>query len=96
MVPGEDRCPLAASERRLGHQTQTLALALELASRSDQAVFAPEVVVRPFVVSKALVEVPVNGWDVSDTLSLVCDGDRLRAPVLRDIVAALRETLGEA
>jgi hypothetical protein len=33
---------------------------------------------------------------VTDTLSLVCDGDRLRAQVLRDIVAAMKETLGES
>jgi DNA-binding transcriptional LysR family regulator len=96
VVPGEDRCPLPSGERLIGHQTQTLALALELAQQSDHLVFAPEAAARPFVASGGLVEVPVTGWNVSDTLSLVCDGDRVRAQVLRDIVAALKETLGEA
>lgn len=96
VVPGEDACPLGPRERRLGHQTQTLALALELAERSDQVVFAPEIAARPFVTSGRLVEIPVAGWDVRDSLSLLCDGERLTAPLLREIVAALRSLLKDA
>jgi DNA-binding transcriptional LysR family regulator len=93
VVPGEDQCPLGNGERRIGHQTQTVALALELAEISGHAVFAPEIAARPFVASGRLVELPVDGWDVRQALFLVCDSERVLAPVLRDMVAALRASL---
>ena len=93
IVPGEDGCPLGPAERRFGHETQTVALALEIASSSEQVVFAPEVAARPSVASGRLVEVAVQGWDVRDTLYLAYDGERLRAAVLRVIVGSLQEML---
>jgi DNA-binding transcriptional LysR family regulator len=96
VVPGEDGCPLGPRERRIGHQTQTVSLALEMAQECDQVVFAPEIAARPFVTDGKLVEIPVIGWNVRDALSLVCDEERLRAPLLREIVASLRSLLKPA
>jgi DNA-binding transcriptional LysR family regulator len=93
VVPGEDGCPIPASERQSGHQTQTVALALDLAQLGEQVVFAPEIAARPYVASGRLVELPVVGWDVRDSLFIVCDAERVMASDLRDIVAALRGQL---
>src|SRR5207237_809725 len=40
-VPVDDDCPLPVAERRLGHEAQTIGLALELAARTGQLVFGP-------------------------------------------------------
>jgi DNA-binding transcriptional LysR family regulator len=95
LVPGDDGCPLHYGERRVGHQTQTVALALEVAARTEQVVFAAALAARPFVESGALVEIAVEGWDVRAPLYLACDAERVRARVQKEIVAALREALVE-
>ena len=39
-VPGDDGCPIPYRERRIGHETQSLLLALQLAEQVDQVIFA--------------------------------------------------------
>jgi hypothetical protein len=92
VIPGDDGCPLDAHERLIGHRTQTLALALELAAECGELIFAPELAAREWVRRGALVEVEVAGWAVRDPLQLVCH-DRLSAAVQRKILAAVRATL---
>ncbi len=95
VVPGNDGCPLGLGERILGHQTQSLALALEIAARTDELIFAPRMAARPYLSSGSLVEVPVRGWKVVRPLWLVCHGERVTSHLRREIVNCLRESLAE-
>ena len=92
-VPGDDGCPLPYRERRIGHETQTLLLALELAQGVDQLIFAQVLAAWPFVERGALVEVRVQGWDARDPLFLACHAERVQARVQRGIVELLRGLL---
>jgi DNA-binding transcriptional LysR family regulator len=94
-VPMDDDCPLGRSERRLGHEAQTIAMALDLAAHTDQLVFGPKVAARSFLDRKLLVEVMVEGWDIREPLTLACHGDRVKASVQRAVLKALRERLAE-
>ena len=85
-VAGSDDCPLAAADRKLGHEVSTVALALELAARCEQLVFAPAIAARAYVKQKILAEVPVLGWDVREDLYLASNSDRVRADDQRAIV----------
>lgn len=76
-TPVQDGCPLGPSERKAGHEAQTIALALELAAETGQIIFGPALAAKPFVQLKRLVEVPVQGWDVSFDLILAVDADRV-------------------
>src|SRR5262249_34508063 len=68
VVVGDDGCPVPHDRRRIGHETQTLALALELASATGQLLFSPVLSALPYVQRGLLVELPVSGWDVTDSL----------------------------
>jgi DNA-binding transcriptional LysR family regulator len=95
VMSGDDGCPLATNERRIGHETQTLALALVLAQRTHQLVFSPVLAVSSLVAPGKLVEVAVEGWDVHEPLHLVSHGERVSASAQRRIVAALGAVLGD-
>lgn len=95
VMSGDDGCPLPVNERHIGHETQTLALALVLAQRTHQLVFSPVLAVSALVAPGALVELEVEGWDVHEPLQLVCHGERVSAAVQRRIVTALRAVLGD-
>ncbi len=92
-VPGDDDCPLAWSQRRLGHKVQTLKLGLELAARTDQLIFGPAIAARGHVRDHSLVELRVDEWDVRDELYLLANEARVRARSYRSILSALRELL---
>ena len=93
VMSGDDGCPLRRAERRIGHQTQTLALALALAQRTNQLVFGPVHAASEHVAVGALVEIIVDGWDVQEQLYLVCHGERVTSKVQQRIVSALRARL---
>jgi len=95
-LPADDDCPLPMSERRPGHETQTVPLALELARATDQVAFVPSVSARAFVDEGALVEVRVRGWDVTEEVTLVCNTVRVLARVKSAAVLAVRAVLDEA
>jgi len=88
----DDGCPIGA-ERRLGHEVQTVALALDLAARTGQLVFGPAIAARAHVASGALVEVRVAGWDVRQMAHVACNGERLLARTQAVIVEAVRGEL---
>ncbi len=92
-VPVDDGCPLPYSNRRLGHEAQTIGVALELAVRTDQVVFGPEIAAHQHLRQRSLVRVAVEGWDVSDPLYVLCNIDRVAAKVQRTVVDTIREVL---
>ncbi len=92
-VPLDDACPLRRDERVIGHETQTIGAALEYAAQTDNVVFGPVIAARRFIETGALVEVPVAGWNVSDALHVVCNGNTVLANVRKSILRVLRETL---
>jgi DNA-binding transcriptional LysR family regulator len=91
-VVADEGCPIAAT-RRLGHEAQTVALALELAAGTGQLVFAPNIVAKPYVMRGELVEIAVAGWDVREQLFVACNGDRVLAKARDAIVPGLRAQL---
>jgi DNA-binding transcriptional LysR family regulator len=93
IMSGDDGCPLRRADRKIGHETQTLALALVVAQRTDQLVFAPVSAVSELVPPGVLVEIEVEGWDVHEPLYLVCHGERVSANVQQRIVSTLRAAL---
>jgi DNA-binding transcriptional LysR family regulator len=92
-VQADDDCPLRIGERRAGHEVQTLFVALDLAVRTDQVVFGPVIGAHPYLAKGSLVEIVVEGWDVSEPFFVACNGDRVTAPVLRTVTLALRAEL---
>jgi DNA-binding transcriptional LysR family regulator len=92
-VAVDDDCPLALSERRLGHEAQTIGLALELAARTDQLVFGPVVAARRHLAEGSLVEIRVRGWNVTEPLHVACNGDRVLSRVRAAALKAVHEEL---
>ena len=92
-APVDDDCPLTPSERRAGHQVQTLAVALELASCIDQLVYGPVMAAWRFLQAGLLTEVQVKGWRSLETLYLACNRERLLARDHRAIVLAVQRRL---
>jgi DNA-binding transcriptional LysR family regulator len=92
-APLDDGCPLPREERRVGHETQTIGSALELAASTQQLVFGPVIAARRLIDAGALVEIPVQGWRVSEMLNVLCNGSRVLAPVRAAVVRTLRAAL---
>jgi DNA-binding transcriptional LysR family regulator len=89
----DDDCPIGPSDRKIGHQAQTIGLALELACITDQLVFGPFIAARRFVQIGALTEITVEGWSVNEPLYVICNGDRVLSRVEKCIVKALKASL---
>jgi DNA-binding transcriptional LysR family regulator len=92
-VPASDDCPLRPEERTIAHEVQTVGCALEFAVRADYVVFGPVAAARRHFERDTLREVPVTGWNVTETVFLACDGDRVLARVRAAATRAVRETL---
>ncbi|MBA3820463.1 MAG: LysR family transcriptional regulator [Deltaproteobacteria bacterium] len=92
-VPVDDGCPLAASQRTAGHEAQTMALALEIASVTQQLVFGPLMAVSPFLADGRMVEFEIEGWNERDPVYVACNVDRVRATQQRHIAEAVRASL---
>jgi DNA-binding transcriptional LysR family regulator len=92
-VPVDDDCPYSHTDRTLGHEAQTIGLALELAARTDQVVFGPVIAARRHLDAGTLVELKVEGWDVRDPLILASNGDRVLSKVEQAVVKALQAEL---
>jgi hypothetical protein len=94
-VPADDDCPLSHTRRRLGHQSQTLLVALDLARATDQLIFGPAIGAAAHLARGELVEVRVRGWDVRSRLTLAVDGQRVRAKTQKALVALIHSTVAE-
>jgi DNA-binding transcriptional LysR family regulator len=92
-VPVDDGCPLAASQRTAGHEAQTMALALEIASVTNQLVFGPLMAAYPFLADGRMVELDVQGWDERDPVHVACNIDRVRSTQQRQIADAVKSAL---
>ncbi len=92
-VPASDDCPLRPEERTIAHEVQTVGCALEFAARADFVVFGPVAAARRHFERDALREVPVVGWNVTETVFLACDGDRVLARVRAAAALAVRDIL---
>jgi hypothetical protein len=92
-VSVDDDCPLRHTERTVGHEAQTIGLALELAARTDQVVFGPVIAARRHLEARTLVELEVEGWDVKDPLTVASNGDRVRSRVEASIIKAIQAEL---
>jgi len=93
MVAVGDNCPLPTTERRAGHEVHTIGTAVELAAETSNVVFGPVVAARRLVELGALVEIPVDGWDVREPVLVLCNGDRVKSCIQRAIVDATRRRL---
>jgi len=92
-IPVDDDCPLPHSQRNVGHEAQTIGTALELAALTGQIVFGPKVAARRFVRGGVLVDVPVEGWNVTEPLYLVSNSDRVLSRIEKGILRSLRDAL---
>lgn len=92
-VPVDDGCPVAATQRIAGHEAQTMALALEIASATNQLVFGPLVAAYPYLADGRMVELEVQGWDQRDPVHVACNVDRVRVTQQRRITNAVRAAL---
>jgi DNA-binding transcriptional LysR family regulator len=92
-VPVDDGCPLAATQRIAGHEAQTMALALEIASVANQLVFGPMMAAYPFLADGRMIELTVQGWDERDPVHVACNVDRVRASQQRLVADAVRAAL---
>jgi DNA-binding transcriptional LysR family regulator len=94
-VPVSDDCPLAVTDRTLGHKAQTIALALQLAEQTEQLVFGPIIAAHRQLTAGTLVEVRVSGWDVREPVNLVSNGDRVLAHVRDALADGVRKALAK-
>jgi DNA-binding transcriptional LysR family regulator len=92
-VPVDDHCPLGLTERRRGHEAQSLDTALEFAAATDQLVFAPSLSARRHLEAGTLAPIDVEGWQVTVDLFLSCHADRVTERSRRHLVAAAREVV---
>ena len=83
-------------ERWIAHEVQTIGAALEFASRTDNLVFGPLVAAQRLLKGGAIVELPVEGWDVSEPLHVLCNSDRVLARVRSAVMQAAREAIERA
>jgi DNA-binding transcriptional LysR family regulator len=94
-VPADDGCPLAHPARRLGHQSTTLVVGLDLARATGQLIFGPAIAAASHVARGELREVRVRGWDVREPLSLAAAGARVRAKTQRALASLVAAALAE-
>jgi DNA-binding transcriptional LysR family regulator len=95
-VPLDDGCPIPYSQRRPGHEAQTLALALELAASSEQVVFGPVAAALGRVMAGQLVPIQVKGWALSEPMHVMLNVDRVTAPVRTVVLEAARTFVSDA
>ena len=88
-----DDCPLPWEKRWIAHEAQTIGAALEFVSCTDHLVFGPVLAASRFLESGSLVELPVVGWEVRDSVQVVCNGDRVLSRVRHVVVRAAREAI---
>ena len=94
-VPADDGCPLGHAQRKLGHQSQTLVVGLDLARSTGQLIFGPAIAAAAHVARGELVEVRVRDWDVREPLTLAVNGERVRARTQRAVAALIERTVAE-
>src|SRR5581483_3821761 len=90
--PVNDACPIPASERVVGHEAPAIGLGLSIAARTQQLVFGPRIAARDLVKQRRLVELKVPGWNVTTSMFLAVDIDRVTArelSLMKDVARGL-------
>ena len=95
-VPVDDECPLPRAQRLLGHEVQTIAVALDLAARTPHVVFGPLISADEHLRRRTLEVVPVVGWDVHEVLYVSCNVDRVLAHAQKAVILAVKAEVGAA
>ena len=90
VVPVDDDFPIPRTQRKIGHQVQTFLVGLEVAAQTEQLAFGPAIAARRHVSSGALVEIPIQGYEVTDPLTFACNVDRVSARLRTAFANALR------
>ena len=90
LTQGHDRCPVPRSERRIGHEAESVGLACRIAAETEHLVYGPTAAAAPFVVDGALIEVRVPGWSQSDPLFLSCNSASLSAAAQDSLATLIR------
>lgn len=93
VVPVDDDFPLPRTQRKIGHQVQTFLVGLEVAAQTEQLAFGPAIAAQRHVASGALIEIPVEGYDVKDPLAFACNVDRVSARLRTAFGNALRAAM---
>lgn len=94
-LPGEDGCPISRTDRIAGHEVPTVAIALEIASITNQIAYGPEIAARAHVADKRLVELHLKGDQSAVDVYLHVNQDRVLARTRTQIMGALRDALQE-
>jgi DNA-binding transcriptional LysR family regulator len=94
-LPGEDGCPIARAERIAGHEVPTVAIALEIASITQQIAYGPEIAARAHVADGRLVELHLKGDESAVDVYLHVNQDRVLARTRTRIMDALAAALPE-
>ena len=89
---GDDRCPLRRSERLIGHEVETIALACLVAAQTDCLVYGPLLVAAPLVREGVLTEIQVPGFRQADSLFLASSSETVPANVYEVLVDTIRST----
>jgi DNA-binding transcriptional LysR family regulator len=89
-----DDCPLAADERRIAHQVQSIGSALEVVANTDHVAFGPVMAAGRLLSAGGVVELPVVGWNVREPLCVVCNGDRVLTRVRAALLSAAKAVSG--
>ncbi|MDB4947146.1 MAG: Transcriptional regulator, LysR family [Labilithrix sp.] len=95
VVPVDDDFPVPRSQRRVGHQVQTFIVGLELAAQTEQLAFGPAIAAHRHVASGALVEIPIEGYQGTDTLTFACNVDRVSARLRTAFTTALKAWMND-
>jgi DNA-binding transcriptional LysR family regulator len=93
LAPITDDCPIPIGERVIAHEAQTIRTALDLAATGEYLVFGPFVAAKKLVQSGAMIPITVKGWDISEPLFLLCNGEAVLAKVREGVVRAVRDAL---
>jgi DNA-binding transcriptional LysR family regulator len=93
VVPVDDDFPLPRTQRKIGHQVQTFLVGLEVAAQTEQLAFGPAIAAQRHVASGALVEIPIDGYSVTDPLTFACNVDRVSARLRTAFGNALRAAM---
>ena len=89
-LPVDDDCPIPRSTRRHGHEAQSFAIALDIASVADQLVYGPVFGATHHLSRGQVVEVRVRGWREKTELVFACNADKMLARVETVAVEILR------
>ncbi len=99
LVRGNDQFPVPAAQRRLGFETSTADAAIPILLQTDQIAFLPEILVRPWLKSKQLRTISLQGlgdWtDVEKEVYVTVRTDAITHRLHQSLVTQLKKSLSD-